>query len=434
MNKAQLIVFGIIGVIILVALLVIFGLIPGLREPAPPRVTLKVWGFEDEELWREIAERYREEFFYVDIDFEKKDPATYENDLLNALAGGEGPDIFVLQNSEISKHREKLLPVPKESLSFSLRDFRETVFDAAGDLITKEGDVLGLPLTVDALALFYNRDYLNSANIASPPKTWEELVDTTKRLTAYSEVGTILRSGIALGTSVNVEHAFDILSSLLIQSGVKIIDAEANQSGLIAGRAPGLMGPAETALAFYTSFADSTKRTYAWSTFFPNSIQAFAEGQTAMMIGYAKDVPLILEKNPHLNFGLSHFPQPSNSDKKVYYARYEFKAVSKQSKNALEAWRLLLWLLRGDNDKFFAEAVRLPPSRRDLVVSRPSEDYLPVFYEEILASKTWPIPDENKVRPILAEMIDSVVSRSSTVETAVDRAHTRLNNVLIPPR
>lgn len=435
-NRAQIVIFGSIGVIILIAVLIVYGIIPGLRQSPPERFTLTVWGFENEKFWENIADNYKKKYFYAAINYVQKDPATYESDLLNALAAGSGPDIFILKNSEVTKHREKISPIPQDTLSFHVRDFKNMFFDAASlDLVTKDGDILGIPLTVDTLALFYNRDFLNSANIANPPKTWEDLVDAVKKLTTYTEVGTVVRSGAALGTSDNVLHAFDILSALFLQSGVQPFDRNTGKSGLRASQPPvGVLGSAESALDFYTSFADSTKRIYSWSSFFADSLTAFAQEKTAMMLGYPADFSAIIEKNPHLSFDVAPFPQPASAGATTYYARYDFETVSRQSKHKDEAWQFLLWLSESENDKAFADALNLPPARRDLVTSKPPKDYLQVFYDQVLSSKTWLIPDEGKIRPIFDEMVNSVVNKSATVEAAVGRADARINNLFAQPQ
>ena len=435
MNRAQLIIFGTIGVIILIAVLIIYGVIPGLREPQPEKFTLTVWGFEDDKFWKTAADNYKEKYFYVTINYVQKDPATYESDLLNALAAGSGPDVFVLNNAQIIKHKEKILPLPQDALSFNARDFKNTFFDAAAkDLITKDDDILGIPLTVETLALFYNRDFLNSANIANPPQTWEGFVDAVKKLTTYTEVGTVVRSGAALGTSANVLHAFDILSALFLQSGVEPLNRDTGKSGFRAEQPMfGIQGSAESALDFYTSFADTRKRTYSWSSFFPDSLTAFAQEKTAMMFGYPTDFQAIVEKNPHLSFDVSAFPQSANAEAATYYGRYNFETVSKQTKHRDEAWKFLLWLGENENDKAFADALNLPPARRDLVGSKPPKDYLQVFYDQVLSSKTWLIPDKDKIIPIFNEMIDSAANKSATVDAAVGRADARINNLFAPP-
>lgn len=431
MNRAQLILIGAVGVLVLIVFLVLFGVIPGLQPATPKKITLTVWGLEDVEPWQALAVRFTGQYPNMALLYVKKNPATYEQELLNALAAGSGPDVFLLKNGQIQKYKDKIFPLPRGVFTFQARDFQNRFFDAASrDLIDKEGNILGFPVAVDPLALFYNRDALNAANISSPPATWDALVEATKRLTRLSEVGAIVRAGIALGTSANVEHATDILGALMIQSGVELVDRQTLVSDLLSGETRfGSEDPAVAALRFYTSFADPSLRTYSWSAFFPDSLDAFAQGMAAMMIGYASDVPRIQKKNPHLSFGVSRFPQTNGRDS-VYVGRFSLGAVSRQSQHSYDAWRLLFWLSGRENAKFLAGSFGLAPARRDLVNEVPDKEYASVFYEQVLAGRTWLIPDEAIVQQLFQEAIDSVVNRAATPEAAIGRAHQRLNQAL----
>lgn len=162
-------------------------------------------------------------------------------------------------------------------------------------------------------------------------------------------------------------------------------------------------------------------------------MDAFARGQTAMIIGYASDIPRIVEKNPHLNFDVARFPQLKDAPIKIYYGRYQFEAVSRQSQNADEAWRFILWLSEKENVKAFADAVALAPSRRDLMGEQPPKDYLEIFYGQALAARTWLVPDEDLINDLFTEMVTSVVNKTADAGTAAGRAHTRLNNLLNSP-
>ena len=57
--------------------------------------------------------------------------------------------------------------------------------------------VYGLPLTVDARALFYNKKLLQAAGV-QPPKTWAELRAAAIKMTKRDSSGKLLVSGFAL--------------------------------------------------------------------------------------------------------------------------------------------------------------------------------------------------------------------------------------------
>ena len=78
MNKAQLIIFGSIGAIVVLALAVILGVLPGLKERPVRNFSLEIWGTEDSrEIWDAIINRFREEVAKgAEIKYVKKAPRT----------------------------------------------------------------------------------------------------------------------------------------------------------------------------------------------------------------------------------------------------------------------------------------------------------------------------------------------------------------------
>lgn len=427
-NRAQIIIFGAIGVVVVVTLLLVTGIIPGLTPRTPSPFTLEVWGFEDPPaVWDAIASDYRTNgVTSATIHYTKKDPATYEGELIDALASGNGPDVFRLRDSWLEKHKEKIVPLPNGTLGYDKTALRTIFADSlALSIVNDQGALIGTPLAFDTLALFYNRDYFNAANIPSPPATWDDLASDAERLTKLSDVGGVRRSGVALGTATNVEHAADILMALIYQSGGAIVDAKTQSSGLAT--------PAtESAISFYTSFADATRKTYSWNSFFDNSLAAFARGDTAIAFGYASDVAKINELNPQLNFDVASFPQTARSDTRVTFARFNLLTVSRLSKQSVNAWNFLLWLQNKNTEKTYIDALGLPPARRDLVNSNPPQDYLTSFYDGVLPARTIPIRGDDSLPQIISDMIDSVVNHKFTIKEAITRADSQINALFKP--
>ncbi|OHA09196.1 MAG: hypothetical protein A3B37_01495 [Candidatus Sungbacteria bacterium RIFCSPLOWO2_01_FULL_59_16] len=429
-NRAQLIIFGSIGAIVLLALMLLTGVLPGLENPITRSFTIEVWGFRDPPgVWQEIANAFREEAERgATINYSQKDPQTYESELLDALASGKGPDVFLLQDSWIEKHAAKVKPLSDGELGYARKNLKTIFADGiAGAIADETGALLGTPLAFDSLALFYNRDYFNSANIPSPPRTWEELVEDAKTLTKFSEVGGIRRSGAALGTASNVAHAPDILMALVFQSGGEIIGKDQGGSPAAALRSP----KTASALTFYAAFSDTTKRTYSWNAFFEDSIEAFAKGETAMAVGYARDVKKIADLNPQLNFDVAPLPQ-TGGELQVNFGRFDLLAVSRTSQESENAWRFLLWLQRKETEKQYIDLVGLPPARRDLVQSKPPRDWLQPFYDQVLSARPFPIAGDDSLPNILNDMIEAVATKRFTVDQAMNRAAAELNRVLKP--
>ena len=68
-------------------------------------IELTVWKpFEEQEALSPIFESYRKLHPNVNFHYVKKDVATYENELVNALASGTGPDIFSIHNDWLPQY------------------------------------------------------------------------------------------------------------------------------------------------------------------------------------------------------------------------------------------------------------------------------------------------------------------------------------------
>jgi ABC-type glycerol-3-phosphate transport system substrate-binding protein len=156
----------------------------------------------------------------VHVTYVQKDPATYEQALVEAIASGNPPDLVLLPDNLIWRFRNKLTHIPFTSLPAST--FQATFVDSANVFGMSDG-YSAIPWAVDPLILYYNKDLLSSAGIAKPPTTWKEFVDTIPLLAKKENDLTITQSATALGTYKNIAHAKDILALLLLQSGNNFI-------------------------------------------------------------------------------------------------------------------------------------------------------------------------------------------------------------------
>ncbi len=423
MPRSQLLVFIGIGVFVLIIVLVVGGFIFGRKSFEPKEATLEFWGLEDEEAWRDIISKFQEKNNRLTIRYTKMSEETYEETLVNRLAEDSGPDVFLLKNSWIAKHRDKILPLPKDAFNVTANDVKTVFVDTVADELLLEGDTLiGLPVFINTPALFYNKDIFNAAGIATAPQTWEEVVQISNRLKKITPADDIARSGIALGDAKNVEHAFEIIQSLLLQNGERIIDRGTRTVELGNG--------AVKAFGFYASFSDKKSPSFSWTGRMKNSLDAFAEGETAMVIGFPEDIERLRAKNPHLNFDVKLFPLLKDARRQAVHARYFFPVVSKRSPNTVAGWQFILYLSSDEASKIYLEKTGKAPARRDLIAKGIAGE-LDIFYKQSLIARGWPIPDEQKTRRIFEEAITSLVSKQVSIDEAIARLREQLQ-LLIP--
>lgn len=424
MSRTQTILIAVIIVIVAVFLLVFLGVLPGLKSLRPTAVSLEVWGFDDDErVWRDTIKQFENAYPHISLIYRKIDESTYENTLVNRLAEGTGPDVFMLRNSQLITHRDKIFPLPQSAFQFTPRDFAALFVDAPSqELADGDGNILGVPLSMDSLALFYDRDVFNAAGIPEAPKTWDDVIGASRALTKLDESGSISRSGMALGASRNVEHAFEIINALALQNGNTFFDSRSGTLDIGA--------PTADAFDFYTSFADRTKQNFSWTAILPPSLDSLAEGKAAMAFAFLEDIKRVLAKNPHLSLGIAPFPQLKDAQKQVTFARYPFFTVSKLSKNRGSAWQFVLFTAGKEQAKMLLEKTGRAPARRDLITTRPAKAELEVFHRQSLIARSWSIPNESAVRRLFENAIDGVASKKTAAKDAVDTLRDQLKPLL----
>lgn len=415
MPRTTLIIIAAGALIILVGGVLFFGR----RAAQPQPAIISFWSIKDDAaVWEPVISRFQEENPHLTVNYTRLEETTYEDVLINRLAEGRGPDIFVLPNTLLVKHRDKILPLPKE-FNLKAKDFQAVFADiASAELIGPQGEIWGAPLFVDTLALFYDRDVFNTAGIAAPPKNWDQVAETAKLLTKINPSREIEKSGMALGTYDNVDYAFEILSALMLQNGDPIISRDTGEVAVEQG--------AEKALDFYTSFAKASGQNFSWADYRKNSFTAFGEGDVAMVFGFAEDVARITARNPHLAFRALPFPQSPSAKTAITYGRYFFPAVSKFSPNPTAAWQFVLYATLGEGARIYNEQTGRPPARRDLIATGANSAILDVFYKQVLTAKSWPVPDETGARRLFQEAVNSVVTRTATPDQATRRLKDQL--------
>src|SRR3990167_2181997 len=153
------------------------------------------------------------------VSYVEKRAETIETEFTEALAQGMGPDLIILTQDKFWKNKPKFSVIPYTSVSE--RDFK-TTFIEEGELFLDETGVYALPLSIDPLVLYYNRDLLSDAGQARPMQYWDEIYAAALNLSKKDAAGNLVSSVLALGEARNIPHAKDILSLLLLQAGTPI--------------------------------------------------------------------------------------------------------------------------------------------------------------------------------------------------------------------
>ena len=427
-SSFQIIVIS-VAVIFLVAGVVAFALFGG-AFGSSSQGSVVVWGTFDSQTMQGVISTLRtSDNSFNNVTYVQKDPATYENDIVNAIAAGTPPDLFLLPQADIAQFTDKIQPISYNSVSQA--SFTNSFIDEGQLFLTPSG-VLALPFTIDPLVMYWNRDIFASAGISLPPASWGDLINDAPNLSQIDAGGTIKRSAVALGLWSNVTNAKAIFSTLVMQAGDPIIVETNGVWSSVFGTNPknSTEVPAESALRFYTDFANPSKTVYSWSRALPLAQDAFAAGNTALYFGYASEYSVLQARNPNLHFGVAIVPQAQGSNTSITYGNITGLAIPRGAKNTGGALSIAQKLTAASAITLVAKALGEPPVRRDLIQSVPSDAVQDTFMQSALISRAWFDPNPPATDAIFQTMVESVVSGAAATTDATSAAAQAFSRLL----
>jgi len=429
MNTSRSLIIGAAAIGMALFVLILIGLLPGLKknEPKNNPVSISIWGIgEDNNFFADSATILKTEYPNFSIQYRGfPDEESYNYALTEAFSLGKAPDIIMLQNTDVPKMKSKIAQIPQQYITqLQLQQaFPETVWRY--DFVDKNG-VYALPFTIDTLTLFYNRDILGNVGIVYPPETWESLEAMIPKLTKKNATGTIEQSAIALGgTEQTIAHASDILASLMIRTGTKMVSDDFSRASFNSSEG-------EDAFLFYTKFSDPESKMYTWNETMPYSLDAFVSEQVAMIVGYERDIKIIRQKNQNLNFGIAPIPQPKLATKTLTYPSYYGYAITNQSKQkTIAASYLVRATLDEATAQKYVEKVGGIPILLSLINKDISSAEKSVFARQALVARGYPQIDSTEIKAIFSEMIQLVISKTKTVQDALSEGQTNVNKLFL---
>jgi ABC-type glycerol-3-phosphate transport system substrate-binding protein len=429
-----LIIVFVIGFVIAIAVFSgLFSSSTSKTASTTPTGQVTVWGILPAETMQGYVDNFNSQNYGYTLVYEYHDPLKFYQDLIVSLANGSSPDLVIVSSEQISLLQNKVSVIPFSA--YPERQFRDTNIDGAEIFLSTTG-VTELPLLVDPLVVYYNKDLLAAKNFVTPPKTWDDLQAATPLLTKKDSRNGITQSAIALGEADNVQYYRDIVSALFLQTGNSIVayDAPTNSDKVtLLDTTDNTIGsdlPAVQALKFYTSFSNPTSNNYTWNRSLPDNLQNFLAGKVAFYIGRASDLFSIQAQNPNLNFDVMPLFQSSTALRPATYGSFIGVGIMKNAPNAVAANAAASQMATSTGIDYLSKLFSLPPVRRDLLQVSQTNPYISVFFQAALSAFSWPDPNQSSTNSIFRDMINNINSNTTDVQTAVYDAAQNLQTTL----
>lgn len=427
---------------IVIAMLGFSGKIPIFNKEANKKLTgvLNVWGTIPYTSMSGFVAMFNKMAKTYSINY-KEVPYDEINDrLIQALADNIAPDLVIAPSEIAFENRRRIYLVSPQSISESF--FRNSFIDASSILSVLPNGYLGIPLSIDPLVLYYNRDLLSSSGFIDPPKYWSDFYDYNKKITKGSN-GNFPISTIAFGTYDNIPNITDIMLTMVMQQGqipiaqtfannkdgnksiyYKVLfDQSVNDSGI---------SPLNSALAFAKDFSDSQKDTYDWSAKSNNALNQFISGKLAFYIGFASEASYIQSANQKLYFDYTYIPQVSGSDNLATYGKLYTIFMLASSQNQNLAYSILTMFAKSGEftDYLVSLTGGVGALKQDIVKFMSSGDQRSeIFGNSALFSKSFYDLHRKELELLMREAIRQVYNGEKTSVEASTEFSSKLESV-----
>ncbi|MFD1544314.1 ABC transporter substrate-binding protein [Nonomuraea guangzhouensis] len=291
-------------------------------------VKLKFWGDwsgEGEKQFRTMTDAFNKTHKNIQVEYViQKDMLTK---FLTASTSGQAPDVMFWDRWRTASYAPKGVLYPIDDLLKKDGIERERFYGEALNELTNKGKLYGLPLTVDARALFYNKAHLKEAGV-EPPKTWAELEQAAIKLTKHESGGKLERAGLSLGDA-------GLFSMYLRQAGGQMVSDDCSHTTFNTPQGVetlNLWGRLVKAGAYQAGFEEGLGE----------GTDAFATGKVSMILTGPWNITTYKKYGKDLDFGIVQPPAGASGGTGSVMGGFGL-VIPQAAKQKEAAWEFVKW-------------------------------------------------------------------------------------------
>jgi multiple sugar transport system substrate-binding protein len=338
----------------------------------------------------------------------------YMDVIKTRLIGDAAPDVFYLGAADAPLLMRHNVLEPLNSYitpDFELGDIKPELLNA----FKLHGQIYGIPKDFSTLALYYNTQAFERANLTQPPQTWQELRQYARQLNRDRKPR---QYGFGFMPELT-RHAFMIKSS-----GGQITDSKGEASFASSKSIKGL----QVLIDLYRR--DRTTAIPA-DVGVSSGSEMLGQGKTAMVIEGSWAIPYLQETFPKLAFKTAEVPKLGN--KKGTMAYTVAYVMNQQSKYKQAAWQLIAFLTDKNGMKNWTEGGLVLPTRRSLLAEIGySQD--PLYQPFVRGANYATIWQTNENLPMMTLHFDnqflSALLGEQSLQVALEKAQNSANQEL----
>ncbi len=323
-----------------------------IRNYSTSPIELEVWfTYEGGDIIKEKIVNFENLHPDISIKFHEQPSSGWVDKFVSIAQTGESPDVFLAKGSWFGE-------LATLGYIYSLTDFISPTLESSFlpfsiTSLTYENDLWGLPLWLDSILLFYNKDLFNQNGLEYPSANWTEidLIFAAKNLTDLSETQ---RYGLAWSTlSPYMWPAF--------QFGFGHGPLYQNQTIIVN----------DTASVSAMDFIYKLKYFYNCVGYDDTSsaaTQAFLENKASMLIYGGWFVPVL--KDVGFNYGVEILPKISSTGEFISpMAEVKGFGISKDTLYPQTCFELISYLTSTETQQELVNEEYKIPTKNDLILS-----------------------------------------------------------------
>ncbi|NTU69413.1 extracellular solute-binding protein [bacterium] len=430
-SKNKIIIISAITLVILGIIVTVFLMLSKKVTVGAGNITLTYWGFDEKKPIQTIADNFKGKSKNVKVEYTQKGstPEEYQKILDEAIASGEGPDLFQIRNDWLPMNYKKMATMPKDV--YTVDEYKKLFYPVAFQDLSKGEDIYAIPFYIDTLVLYANKTILESKALNSIAGGWNEFNKYSKFL--RKTTNGIEIAGTSLGTADNISYSPDLLYMLMLQNQATMTSPDNKTAYFnlsLKDRYNNITYPSANALGYYTSFATPGNDNYTWNNSMPAALNAFIDGKTALYFGYASDRKIIESAtNKSLQYMIFNAPQQTGNIS--YFAKYWATGVSKNSKNQSDAWSFIKYVTKDEIMPTYGSLTNLPLARKDLNANLQfAGNYMDVFISQLPKATSWNKGNWEETDKAFKESINNVLLGKETPQQAMDSCATKVTKIL----
>ncbi len=345
----------------------------------------------------------------IKVQLLRDNDSSYYDKLVTQITGGAGPDIARVEPVKAPQYIAAGWALPVSDVITDASAYIPSTLEP----VTKDGQLYGVPLDVEALALFYRTDMLSSVGYDKAPATWDELTDAATKLTKKGNHGIGLFGGWG---------AFEFYPWLW-QAGAQMLNADGTKATFNSPEAV-------AALQYWVDLQKSVMPAGMATATEDDLKGPFVSGNLAMLTSGPWLIPSLKKAGIDGKWAIA--PLPSGKQSASVLGGMDL-LVLKNSQHADQAKTFLSWLMTDANVKEYYTAIGGLPAKSSLYSDKAFADDPNVasFKAVLEQAKSRPtIAASGDVDAALGEAVQAALAGTKSPKDALDAAVAKADGAL----